>query len=70
MSIPKGFTEINKNKIVGVYYSDGHVVVTGTPITEGEDGFTEEGHNCDLMGCGSLTHIIFRAKINNTVEGF
>jgi len=33
------------------------LVITGCPKTE--------EHNCDAMGCGSLDHIILRAKVNS-----
>lgn len=41
-----------------VFISDDEIVVLGNPDEE-----VNEEHNCDYMGCGSLDHVIFRAKL-------
>jgi len=51
-NIPDGYHEI-KN-VTGVYRKDGYVVVCGVP------DFDDEEHNCDYMGCGSASHVLFR----------
>lgn len=59
--IPQGFTEL-KN-VYAVFVSENNeIVVLGIP-KESED--EETGHNCDYMGCGSLDHVILRAKMTN-----
>ena len=51
-NIPDGYHEI-KN-VTGVYRKDSYVVVCGVP------DFDDEEHNCDYMGCGSASHVLFR----------
>lgn len=58
--IPKGFKEI-KN-VEGVYVSDNEIVITGIPDPD------DEKHNCDTLGCSSVSHVLFRAKFNNKAE--
>lgn len=53
--IPKGYKELER--VTSVYVSDREIVVTGVPDTD------DETHNCDFMGCSSVSHVIFRAKI-------
>ena len=55
MNIPKGYKEIEG--VTEVFVSDEEIVITGIPDED------DESHNCDYMGCGSLSHVIFRAKI-------
>jgi hypothetical protein len=52
--IPEGFKEIEG--VTNVYLSENQIVVVGIPDEDDED------HNCDYMGCGSLTHVLFRTK--------
>ncbi len=40
-----------------VFVGKGQVIVIGCPEEDDEE------HNCDVMGCGSVEHIIFRAHI-------
>lgn len=51
--IPEGYREIKD--VDGVFVSDGEIVVTGQP---NED---DETHDCDVMGCSSVSHVLFRA---------
>lgn len=53
--IPEGFKEISN--VDGVYVSDDEIVITGIPDED------DESHNCDEMGCGSLSHVLFRSSI-------
>ena len=55
-SLPDGFQCIEHEDIGEVYYSNNEVVITGRP---------KNGHNCDSMGCTSVSHIIFRVKVQN-----
>ena len=41
--------------IDSVFISDGKIVITGWPDED------DESHNCDAMGCSSVSHVIFRA---------
>lgn len=48
------------------------IVVFGTPLGV-DDGIPEDSpdsHNCDVMGCGSLDHVIYKIEIRNrpTIE--
>lgn len=49
--IPKGA------RLVEAYQTEREVIVMGHPA-EGD-----ESHNCDAMGCGSLSHVMFRFPI-------
>ena len=53
--IPKGYKELER--VTSVYVSDIEIVVTGVPDKD------DETHNCDFMGCSSVSHVIFRSKI-------
>jgi len=57
MGIPKGYEEITNN-VSGVFVSDNKLVITGSPKEE------DEGHNCDEMGCSSVSHVLYRLDIN------
>ena len=52
MEIPKGYEEI-KN-VTGVYRKDGQIVICGIPDEDNEI------HDCDYMGCSSISHVLFR----------
>lgn len=54
-NIPQGYRKLDG--VTGVYVSDQEIVVIG--YIDGED----ETHNCDAMGCSSVSHVIFRTKI-------
>ena len=53
LTVPKDFTEV---KADGVFYNSktGEIVVCGQP----EDDY--ESHNCDEMGCATLSHVLLR----------
>ncbi len=55
--IPTGFKEIKE--VTGVYVSKHEIVVTGHPETDDEE------HNCDELGCTSVSHVLFREKREN-----
>ena len=49
--LPDGFKRIEA-------YSNGqHLVIVGTP--DEADG----AHDCDEMGCGSLSHVVYRGEL-------
>lgn len=52
MDMPDGYHEV-KN-VTGVYVKNGHIVVCGIPDEDDEE------HNCDYMGCSSMSHVLFR----------
>ena len=52
---PKGYKEIEH--VDGAFISDKEIVITGAP---NED---DETHNCNVMGCSSVAHVLFRARI-------
>ena len=54
--IPAGFEEIEN--VDGVFISDSEIVITGIPDEDDEE------HDCDDMGCSSVSHVLFRATIN------
>jgi hypothetical protein len=58
---PEGFSEVAPNVFVG----KGEIVVCGDPpdtehLTDDND---PRHHNCDAMGCGSFSHVVFRGKL-------
>lgn len=54
--IPKGAV------LVEAYLTEREVIVMGDPPDE--DELTEDGHNCDAMGCGSVgSHVLYRFKL-------
>jgi hypothetical protein len=55
MEAPEGYREI-KN-VSNVFVSDVDIVITGYPEED------DESHNCDEMGCSSVSHVLFRAYI-------
>ncbi len=48
---PKGY-----RATLAYFNDDGEVVLLGSPETE--------AHNCDAMGCSSVSHVIGRGKVN------
>lgn len=46
--------KINANDVEATFLGRGEIVVLGMP---------RGNHNCDEMGCSSLTHVIYRKKI-------
>lgn len=59
MDIPKGYKEIDFDSVTGIFVSEKEIVITGFPKSD------DETHNCDYMGCSSISHVIFRADITN-----
>lgn len=55
--IPEGYKEIKD--VDGVFVSDNEIVVTGMPDEDSE-------HDCDDMGCTSVSHVLFRTRIGGT----
>lgn len=54
-------------KLVEAYETGGEIIVCGDPEPEPEgltaeqyDAWCETAHNCDAMGCGTLSHVIYR----------
>jgi len=52
--IPKGA------KLIEAYETKTEYVIMGDP--SGEEEESPNAHNCDLMGCGSLGHVVARFK--------
>jgi hypothetical protein len=59
--IPEGFKEL-KN-VTEVFISDSEIVICGIPESE------DENHNCDMMGCSSVSHVLLRAGFPRTLVG-
>ncbi|MCE5227893.1 MAG: hypothetical protein LLG05_18795 [Porphyromonadaceae bacterium] len=53
--IPVGYRALKD--IAGVFISDDEIVVTGEPDDD------DENHNCDEMGCSSVSPVIFRSYL-------
>lgn len=61
-------------KLVEAYETDEEIIVCGEPEDEPDDlsswseekqnEWYEKAHNCDLMGCGSFSHVIYRFNKN------
>lgn len=58
--IPNGFVKRNDAEVY-INESRNEIVITGTP---NED---DESHNCDVMGCSSVRHVIFRSMYNDSL---
>jgi hypothetical protein len=44
----------------GIFVKEGNeIVVVGQPDED------DESHNCDFMGCSSVEHVIYRAKVTD-----
>jgi len=56
LSIPLSYVPDTNATIRECYETDTEIIVLGEPITE------DEKHNCDHMGCSSLTHVLYRFK--------
>lgn len=54
--IPKGA------KLVEAYLTEREVIVMGCPEED------DESHNCDAMGCGSLSHVLYRLPLPTVEE--
>ncbi|HZG83856.1 hypothetical protein [Paenibacillus sp.] len=52
--VPDRFKELEN---VQVYASDDQVVITGIPDED------DESHNCDVMGCSSVSHVLYRFAV-------
>ncbi len=52
--IPEGFTRL-QGTVQAAYLSKSIIVIVGIPFGEEDEGYDlENGHNCDVMGCGSV----------------
>ncbi len=57
--IPKG------GRLVECYETADEFIIIGYPPDEYPAGFSdEEKHDCDYMGCSSLSHVILRVDKN------
>jgi len=79
-TVPEGYMEIVD--IENVYYNpdNGEIVICGIPDSDDEeyngeivicgipDSDDEELHNCDQMGCGSLSHVLIRCTDRRMIE--
>lgn len=52
--IPKGA------KLVECYLTEREVIICG--------GIDDESHNCDLMGCSTMSHVIHRFQLSDSYE--
>ena len=57
-NIPNGYKEVKNADGIFINHTKGEIVITGMPHEDDED------HNCDFMGCSSVSHVIFRYKIS------
>jgi hypothetical protein len=69
--VPEGYTEIERTFcldkfkqlgielefVTGVYIGKGEMIITGYPDED------NESHNCDEMGCSSVSHVLYRQNI-------
>ncbi len=50
-------------KLIEAYETETEIIICGTPEGEPEnvdDDWYENSHNCDAMGCATLSHVIYR----------
>lgn len=53
MEAPSRFKEVDfKGVVTGIYVSADEIVVCGIPNEDDEE------HNCDQMGCSSVSHVL------------
>lgn len=50
-------------RLVEAYICGSVLLVIGQPAPEDED------HNCDMVGCGTLSHVIFRCVLPSPLRG-
>jgi hypothetical protein len=62
---PKGWRELNAYSVY-VNQDMTRIIVCGDPQDEDEE---ECNHNCDYMGCTSVSHVILRADLANVLNG-
>jgi hypothetical protein len=54
---------IPKNtKLVECYLTEKEVIICGTPKND------DESHDCDLMGCSTMSHVIHRFSLDHSYE--
>lgn len=60
-------------KLVEAYETETQIIVLGEPEDEPEglsndemDRWYETAHNCDAMGCGTLSHVMYRLSKPST----
>ena len=46
--------------LVEAYETADEIIVCGEPPNEYEDPGDTFGHNCDAMGCSSVSHVLYR----------
>jgi hypothetical protein len=70
-NVPIGYREVDKSlyaemiisqgisidRVDGIFIGKGEIVITGSPISD------DENHNCDMMGCSSISHVLYRTKL-------
>ena len=56
--VSKGFRLIENAE---VYVSPHEIVIVGMPEED------DEGHNCDHMGCTSVSHVLFRSPLSRPI---
>lgn len=66
--VPDGWRKTNAYE---VFRKGDELVITGdvADCSDRPDFDEEKDHNCDYMGCSSVSHVIFRAKIVSDGEG-
>lgn len=65
IKVPKRFIPEGA-KLIEAYLTGTEVIVMGDPPDEETVG-EESAHNCDAMGCGSLSHVIYRFRLDEEV---
>jgi hypothetical protein len=61
ISIRKDFIPKN-GKLVEAYETENEIIVIGEPKEN------DESHNCDWMGCSTLSHVLYRFSKNKSVD--
>jgi hypothetical protein len=54
--VPKGA------RLIEAYVTDREIIVMGQPKED------DENHNCDAMGCGTLSHVLYRLPLPNGAD--
>lgn len=61
LKIPEGWEELRAD---GVYLRGNEIIITGTPRDDDDNT-----HNCDEMGCATLSHVILRGELARFRDG-
>lgn len=69
IKVPK-FCIPASGKLIEAYETEHEIIVCGDPPPEPEGKPEEDWHNCDAMGCGTLSHVVYRFRKGEAQKAF